>query len=346
MGDGRMTTDRPRRLLLVVGIGRSGTSLFTGILGQLGWYVPQPEVQADDTNPRGFGEPKWVVDFHTSLQRASRVTNMDSRPDAFGLTGAAAGDGATVTKLRNWLSEQFSHGDSVVVKDPRVVWFLPLWQACAAELGVETSFATMLRYPTEVLTSARKWYGTWQSDASRAASWVNVMLHTEHLTRGAPRAFVRYEDLLTSWEPQISRIAAPLHAEWMADIDPQTRDAIGAFIDPTLRRSQVGWDDVAVPDPVRTMIDGVWEQLSELTAAGGERADSYARLDASLDAYRRFYREIEATAQSSIHAAKRHAAASRPAGGELARIRLVRRVPERVRRLVPIRLRRRILRSG
>ena len=36
-----------------------------GILGQLGFHIPQPEVQADDTNPRGFGEPRWVVDFHS-----------------------------------------------------------------------------------------------------------------------------------------------------------------------------------------------------------------------------------------------------------------------------------------
>ena len=43
-----------RQLLLVVGIGRSGTSLFTGIVGQLGLHVPQPEVRADDTNPRGL----------------------------------------------------------------------------------------------------------------------------------------------------------------------------------------------------------------------------------------------------------------------------------------------------
>ena len=56
---------RPQ-LLLVVGVGRSGTSLIAGMLGQIGFQLPQPEVKADDTNPRGFGEPRWVVDFHHS----------------------------------------------------------------------------------------------------------------------------------------------------------------------------------------------------------------------------------------------------------------------------------------
>ncbi len=67
-----------RRLLLVVGIGRSGTSLLTTILGTLGFRVPQPEVKADETNPRGFGEPRWVVDFHTRLMRDRRVTVFES----------------------------------------------------------------------------------------------------------------------------------------------------------------------------------------------------------------------------------------------------------------------------
>ena len=70
-----------RQLLLVVGVGRSGTSLMAGMLGQMGFQLPQPEVKANDTNPRGFGEPRWVVDLHTRLLRQRRVTVNDARPD-------------------------------------------------------------------------------------------------------------------------------------------------------------------------------------------------------------------------------------------------------------------------
>ena len=57
-----MTADGTKRLVLVAGVGRSGTSLFTSILGMAGFHVPQPEVDADSTNPKGFGEPKWAVE--------------------------------------------------------------------------------------------------------------------------------------------------------------------------------------------------------------------------------------------------------------------------------------------
>src|SRR4051812_12686184 len=146
-------SDEERRLVLVVGVGRSGTSLLTGILGQLGFHVPQPEVQADDTNPRGFSEPRWVVDFHTRMLRERRVTVNDSRPVAFERTAAAARDAAIRAELRAWLAGQFRLADAVVVKDPRTSWLLPLWTSCAQELGLPTAFVTMLRHPTEVIAS-------------------------------------------------------------------------------------------------------------------------------------------------------------------------------------------------
>src|ERR671914_378348 len=68
-----------RRIVFVVGSGRSGTSTMTGALQTLGMHVPQPEVAADETNPKGFGEPQWVVDFHTELLQRCNVQVSDSR---------------------------------------------------------------------------------------------------------------------------------------------------------------------------------------------------------------------------------------------------------------------------
>jgi hypothetical protein len=51
-----------RQMLVVAGSGRSGTSLFTGLTGRLGVHIPKPEVSANRSNPRSFGEPLWLVD--------------------------------------------------------------------------------------------------------------------------------------------------------------------------------------------------------------------------------------------------------------------------------------------
>jgi hypothetical protein len=334
-----------RRLLLVVGVGRSGTSLLAGILGQLGVHVPQPEVQANATNPRGFGEPAWVVGFHQRLMRAPgvRVQVFDARPAAFALTAAAGEAPEIVDELRSWLGGELDRADAVVVKDPRSGWFLPLWMRCTSELGVETSCVTMLRHPAEIVASARASYGDWQSDASRAASWVNEMLETERATRGRSRAFIRYEDLLADWERELRRAGAQIALPLLAGVERSRFAQVDEFVDPTLHRNRVGWEAMAIPAALVELVEEVWEALQPLAESGGdaEGAAARVRLDAAHAAYRTLYADAELIAESSIVAAKPRRGAKRPpTGWRRVRAAVARRIPARPRRLLRAALRR------
>jgi len=367
-----MTTDStsdgetgPRkRLVIVAGVGRSGTSLFTTILGMAGFHVPQPEVRADSTNPKGFGESQWVVDFHGRQLRSRRVSVWDSRPAAWEQTESAAADPATVGELRSWLAVQFVGRDSVVIKDPRVGWFLPLWRKAAEEIGVDVSFAALLRHPAEAVSSALKWYGDWQTPASRSLSWVNIMLETEHATRGDRRVFVRYEDLLTNWSGEVHRIGVALDIPVLIDLPDDVRKEIEAFVDPTLHRQRVTFGDVGVPERVEEIAEEVWKQFTGLAVAGGDSTENQAALDAARESYHAFYAEAEAIAQSTIHALRPkgggtgtgRAAGGRATGGSArgargsgadALIRIVERVvPPKLRRRVPPVWRSRIMRAA
>ncbi len=300
-----MSAREDRRLVLVVGVGRSGTSLLTGILGQLGFHVPQPEVTADDTNPRGFSEPRWAVDFHTRLLQERRVTVNDARPVAWEKTATAVGDEAVYGELRDWLAGQMREADAVVVKDPRTGWFLPLWTRASADMGVEARFVTMLRHPAEILASAAKSYGDWQTPASRAAAWINITLETERATRGSRRAFVRYEDLLDDWPREAGRIGELLDLPALAGGELRERfPSVDDFVDPTLHRNRVRFEDLDVPPLVREMAEEVWLALQPLADPGGDAPETHRALDEARAAYARLYGEAEATAQSSVTAAK------------------------------------------
>jgi hypothetical protein len=330
-----MSAARRSRLVLVVGVGRSGTSLLTGILGQLGLHIPTPEVKADETNPRGFGEPRWVVDFHTRLLRERRVMVNDARPIAWESTAATAGDAAVHGELTQWLEAQLREGDALVVKDPRTVWFSDLWTRSAAEHGIAISFVTMLRHPAEIVASARKSYGPGLTTAGRAAAWINVMLLTEHATRGARRAFVRYEDLLDDWVPEVRRLGSLIGSPPLAAVDKAAHPEVDAFVDPSLHRNRVRWDELDVPGRVREQADEVWEQFQGLAQPGGDNAAAAAALDQARAAYRALYAEAEAIAQSSVIAgrigARARARAAPPPPASL-RVRLARRVPARYRK--------------
>ena len=144
-------------MVFVAGSGRSGTSTMAGVLRQLGLYVPQPEVVADNTNPLGFGEPQWVVDFHNALLSRARVHASDARPGAWDIVAKTVTD-VVRTGLDDWVTEQFAAAASVgttelVVKDPRVSWFLPTWIEAAGRADARACVATMLRPPAEVVAS-------------------------------------------------------------------------------------------------------------------------------------------------------------------------------------------------
>jgi hypothetical protein len=333
------TQEDARRLVLVVGVGRSGTSLLTGILGQVGFHVPQPEVKADDTNPRGFSEPRWAVDFHTRLLQAQRVTVNDARPEAFGKTAGAAEDAAVYAELREWLAGQMHEADALAVKDPRTGWFLPLWTRASTDLGVEARFVTMLRHPAEILASAAKSYGDWQKPASRAAAWINITLETERATRGGKRAFVRYEDLLDDWPRELSRTAELLDIPALAGNDLRVRfPQVDDFVDPTLHRHRVRWDELDVPASVRDVAEEVWGLLQPLADRGGDNAETQAALDEARASYGALYGEAEAISQSSVTAAKPRKKAPKPGSAPKPppslKVRLARRIPARHRKRI------------
>jgi hypothetical protein len=317
-----------KRLVLVVGVGRSGTSLLAGVLGQLGFHIPQPEVIADETNPKGFGEPRWVVDFHTRLMKRLRVIVFDARPVAFEKTAAVAEDAAAGDELKAWLAGELAQSDSVVVKDPRVGWFLGLWQRCCDQLDAKTSQITMLRHPAEILTSARRSYGTWQTDASRAAAWLNVMLETERATRRSARAYIRYEDLLTDWKAEVGRVGRALDLPLLTDIAPERAAAVDAFVDPSLHRNRVGWDELEVPEAVRELCERVWGLFLALAGPEVTPDHSYAQLDEALDEYRTLYGEAEAITQPSVTAVRPRKKRQPP---PTLRTKIARRIPKPVR---------------
>jgi hypothetical protein len=314
-------SESKRRVVFVVGSGRSGTSTMAGALQALGMHVPQPEVRADETNPKGFAESKWVVDLHHELLQRCHVQVSDARPSAWYETGKASASGITRARLTEWLGTHFVEAqvtelgeepaiDELVVKDPRLAWFLGLWKSAALRNDAQPSYVTMLRHVTEVVGSKKRYYAPGQtgsafSEVQRTAAWVNMMLHTERATREGTRAFVRYDDLLTDWTIPLFRLGQELDLEAVKGASANSIRQVHQFIDPGLKRVRTTWDDVEVPARLRELAEETWRGLSKLAEPGGDTPDVHALLDEVRAGYVAFYDEAEAVAQSSVVAARR-----------------------------------------
>ncbi len=292
-------------LLVVAGSGRSGTSLFTGLVSRLGVYIPQPEIKANETNPRGFGEPRWALAFHKEMLDSVDVAHDDARPDAWELTGRVAGQPEPRTRLREWLEEQFAVSDRVVVKDPRLAPFLELYRAVAEELGVGLAVVTMLRHPAETVRSKEMYYGDKLGSSARMAGWLNMMLSVELASRDLPRAVIRFDDLLAAWLPTLTAAERSLSVPLTSEAGEDRLRVADELVDPSLRRAAPGWGELELPARLRDLAERAYHELDSRAvdpeAAVSEKPEV---LDEVREEYARYYRESEAVARSSIRAAR------------------------------------------
>jgi hypothetical protein len=269
-------------------------------------HVPQPEVPADESNPRGFGESQWLVDFHDRLLRRANVRVADARPQAWFDTGKLSTQERHRDEALEWLEGQFSDDvGEIVLKDPRLAWFIGLWRSAALRCGVEAGYAVMLRPPAEVVGSKQKYYSGQVSEVSRAASWLNHMLHTERATRTSRRAFIQYADLLDDWTIPLYRLGEQFELDAIQSASAKDLRRIHDLIDPGLHRVHTTWDDVDVPKSLRVLIDETWHQLNRLNTDGAEEAEVHVALDQVRREYVQLYSEAEAMTQSTTLAARR-----------------------------------------
>jgi hypothetical protein len=142
-------------------------------------------------------------------------------------------------------------------------------------------------------------------ETSNTAAWLNLALVTEAGSRGATRAFIRYDDLLADWRSALARVSDQLELGLPLEED----HGLDAFLDPGMRRSQLTWPDIVVPDWLRDQAENVWNHLGVLVESPGDPG-----VPSVLDVERELYvtRYAEAVAVSldeARHRERRGAAA-------------------------------------
>lgn len=315
-------------LLLVTGAGRSGTSTMSGALQQLGLSVPGPYLGANPTNPKGFFESKWSVDFHKRIHKRARINDFDGRLDAPERAREATDDEAR-QELDAWLAEQ--QADQVVVKDPRTVWHHELWAERVEKAGRQIRYVSMLRHPAEVIGSRATYYAHRVDDLSargyavcNLARWLTSSLVSEEATRGRRRAFVRYDDMLADWRTTMTRVGGELGLRYDSDLAPGVHHPVDDFVDPDLRRVRAGWGELDVTTELRDLAQGTWENLGLLADTRGADEEASAALDALRERHARLIEASEAMAYDTTNAAR---ATGRAAGAKAARRKLRRQAP-------------------
>jgi len=184
-----------RRLLLVLGMHRSGTSALSGLLGQVGFQAPTNPDPADVKNPTGYWEPPQIRRFHDRLIEGCQSSWED--PLLPVLPWQPEQPEAALVELEEAIAADFVGCASeavALVKDPRQCRLMPLWNQLLASRPLVAQAVLLLRHPEAVAASL------WRRDelpADRALLlWLTHTLEAERHGRALPRAVLSYEGLL------------------------------------------------------------------------------------------------------------------------------------------------------
>ena len=157
----------------------------------------------------------------------------------------------------------------------------------------------MLRHPAQVVRSRDAAYLTdmdrhfrRQRETTNVAAWVNAAFETERVTRGNPRAFVPYYDLIGDWRTAMARAGAQLGLTFN---DTTGHHPVDDFIDAGLNRSRPEWEGLEVTPTLVDLAERSWDAMNVLVESPDDET-AMKRIDALRQEYVELYESSAAIA--------------------------------------------------
>lgn len=226
-----MTTTR--KVLVVLGMHRSGTSAITKGLELLGVELGNNLMPAaQGNNERGFFEDLDIHNFNQQL--ISEVLDNDwDKLEPLQLGRLEAEHQSAAQRL---LAEKLPEHRPFAFKDPRVSLLQPLWESVFDSLAIDHRYLICVRNPLSVAGSLFKRDRLHPLKAQLL--WCHYMLAALRHTQGKRRVFVDFDLLFEEPVNELERIATafelPLPDREAADVRAYATD----FLAPALRHNR------------------------------------------------------------------------------------------------------------
>jgi glycosyltransferase involved in cell wall biosynthesis len=233
----------PKKLIVILGPHRSGTSLCTAAVESLGAELRLPTHYANPENRKGFFEHPDIVDFNDRL--LSHLGGTWDNPLFDGPSAIAK------TNLAEWRMRAANLFDSIfsgvqisAIKDPRLCQLLDFWVQVAFDCGFSNHnifIVHVLRAPIEVALSQKRrsqdnaaYYEIGGQLVEGAALWFSLTAQALAQTRCLNNYFISYPKLLSKSEEQLKALADFLDLKFDKE---KSREFSEHFVDVSLHRS-------------------------------------------------------------------------------------------------------------
>lgn len=248
------------KLIVVIGMHRTGTSLITRGLQVMGVNLGDNLLPAmADVNAKGFWEDADINAFNIEMLHAIdsewdfltpiTETNIQQlQQQGFFLRA--------VELLRNKVSQARIFG----LKDPRIAKLLPFWDQVFTHCNYDVSYLLTIRHPLSVVKSlqkrdgfvAEKAYLLWFTHVITALTFSN----TKNLS------LVDYDFFMQHPEAELHRLAAEINLP----VDPRELAIfLNEFIDNNLRHTHYELNDLLLDEACPNLVRDIYTQLLSVT---------------------------------------------------------------------------------
>lgn len=212
MSDVETDRERPIQCLLVCGMHRSGTSALAGALERAGVNLGQNLMVAQsDDNERGFFEDLDINALNNDFLEDIGFAWDDLRPLQLGQCSPLSLERFN-HRLQNQIHSSFPNQNLWATKNPRISLILPLWRRALRELSLNAGCVISVRKTAAIAESLKKRNGF--SPLKSGILTLHYYLSAERGSRGIPRAFVGYEELLANPKQVLAELANTLEFQW------------------------------------------------------------------------------------------------------------------------------------
>jgi hypothetical protein len=264
-----MTEAQSRRIIVVLGMHRSGTSALAGLQQQLGVWMGNDLSPGDDWNVKGYFEDRALVAFNERL-----LADLGRRWDS--LSSVAPAELSALATMPGLMDEactllerQFGRHRTIAIKDPRLCHLLPFWQGAFARCGLDERYVVAVRSPEAVCRSL------WRRDGfgwSRSAwLWMGHTMAALEAVRQRCSMLIDFDDLLDDAPAVAHRLSAFCA---LGALSTESEAAVRAFVASELPTSPAGLPvPIALPE-LATEAFSILQRASRETASAAMLARS------------------------------------------------------------------------
>lgn len=276
-----MISNITKRIIVILGMHRSGTSAITRAVVAAGAEVGNNLLPAGQDNPTGFWEDKDFVTFNDRLLAllGGSYDSLALLPDGFEQRDEVVKlQLEAVVMLRNKLQGV----QLFAIKDPRTCRLLPFWQGVFEHLQVRVDYVIAVRNPLSVGQSLLRRDGF--PERKSYWLWLQHYIAAVRGTQGEHRLFIDYDRLMSNPERELERLTEAL--ELVGDRNA-LKEYVETFLSDELRHASYEAKDLDISPLVPALVRRAYGLLSQVCADGSVQAsatflDAWHELDAQL----------------------------------------------------------------